>query len=153
MGEPAAVGEFHATRKVGDCVEALSRWRVTTDDGSVAEDVAAALGGTPRPAGAGTGWEVATESASVRVVIVRAGTTLGFVLAGCSGLGRFDFSPSPWTVAEITRTHSPRSVAGVGGRDTGPLLMIKRVEVRTHTGVHAEHLVPVLLLPDPGGAG
>jgi hypothetical protein len=153
MGEPAVAGEFHAVRAMGNHVEALSCWRVTTADNAVAEGVAAALGGAPRPVGAGTGWEVATESASVRVAIVRAGSTLGFRLTGCSGLGRFDFSPSPWTVAEITRTRSTRGVAGVGGRDTGPQLMIKRVEIRTHTGVHAVHLVPLLLLPSPGGAG
>lgn len=148
-----AAGQFHATRVVGERVEALSCWLVTTTEQVVAKAVAAVLGGTPRRSTAGGAvWEVATDSASVPLAVDRSGATLGFRLEGCSGLGRFDFCPAPWTVAEITRTTND-GAAGVGGWDTGPRLIIKRVEVRTHTGVHAVHLVPVLMLPHRIGAG
>lgn len=146
MGEPA-VGRFHAVSYQRHA-EAFSSWRVTTADGGVAERVAEVLGGVPRRLKAGGGgWEVATDAASVPVAVEWAGTTLGFCLKGCSGLGRFQFSPEPWTLAEITRTCTRNGAAGVGGRDAGPHLIIKRVQVRTLTGVLVAHLVPLLLLP------
>ncbi|WUH93721.1 hypothetical protein OG900_28815 [Streptomyces sp. NBC_00433] len=147
MTEPMA-GEFHATRTVNGWHEALPTWRVTTPDPGVADGLARLLGGTPRPIGAvGGGLEVVTDAESVRVMVERTGSGVGFRLKGSTGLGRFDFCPWPWTVPEITRLGSYDGAAGVGGRDTGAQLIIKRVEIQTHTGVYAAHLVPLLLLP------
>ncbi|NUS17587.1 MAG: hypothetical protein HOY69_40375 [Streptomyces sp.] len=88
-----------------------------------------------------------TDVESVTVVEERTGAGVGFRLNSSTGLGRFHFCPSPWTVGKITRARTSDGAAGVGGRDTGPQLIIKRVEIRTHTGVHAVHLVPLLVMP------
>lgn len=148
MTEPEG-GEFHATRTVGGWCEALPTWRVTTPDPGVAAGIAGLLGGTPRKTAApdGGGLEVVTEAESVTVVVEVTGTSVGFRLKGSSGLGRFHFCPSPWTVPEITRSDSPDGAAGVGGRDTGARLIIKRVEIQTRTGMYVAHLLPVLALP------
>jgi hypothetical protein len=122
---------------------------VTTPDPGVAAEIARLLGGTPHRVAAQDdgGLEVMTVAESVSVVVEWTGTDVGFRLKSSTGLGRFDFCPLPWTVAEITRTSTGAGAAGVGGRDTGARLIIKRVEIRTRTGMHAAHLVPVLVLP------
>ncbi|MEU6850619.1 hypothetical protein ABZ901_11915 [Actinacidiphila alni] len=121
---------------------------MTTGDPYVAAKVARLLGGTPRPVPGAAGLEVVTDAASVHVSLDRRRTTrLGFTLEGSTGLGRFDFSPAPWTVEQITRTCTRDGATGAGGWDTRPQLIIKPVEIRTRTGLYAVHLLPVLMLP------
>jgi hypothetical protein len=147
MAETVA-GEFHTTYAVGGRVEPLRTWRLTTSDPYVAAQVARLLGGTPRPVPGAAGLEVVTDAESVRVSLdSRSGTRLGFVLEGSTGLGRFEFSPAPWTVGQITRTCARDGASGAGGWDTRPQLIIKPVEVRTRTGMYAVHLIPLLMLP------
>lgn len=65
------VGRFRSGRLVGKLPESLSKWRVTTGDPEVADQIAALMGGTPE------GWdtekednlEVLTDSPSVRIII------------------------------------------------------------------------------------
>ncbi|WP_188281494.1 hypothetical protein [Streptomyces sp. CBMA29] len=150
MAEALVVGEFHFAYAVGGRVEALRTWRVTTVDPNVAAKVARLLGGMPRPVplAAGGGLEVVTEADSVRVVMAsRSGTHLGFCLEGSTGIGRFEFSPAPWTLDQMTRTCGHDGATGAGGRDAGARLIIKRVEIRTLTGMYVVHRLPVLVLP------
>jgi hypothetical protein len=64
-------GSFSYGRVVGQLVETLGTWRVTTSSDAVAAEVARLLGGESNPLASGSdeSLEIVSEAASVRIVI------------------------------------------------------------------------------------
>jgi hypothetical protein len=117
------VGRFRSGRLVGNSIEELPNWRVTTADQRIASALAQRLGGTSGewPATDGDRLEVLTESPAVRVVLdgpqaitsslmlgdhgglgsPRPTTTVLFRLADALELGMFQLRSASWEMAAI----------------------------------------------------